>query len=82
MELTQQQFFYNILLYYVDNALKFLEKSVQSGLRDRTLLEDLAFEKLRNNDRFNMLLEEIDVLVNKEKLKFKENKIILSDELN
>ena len=65
-----------------DNALKFLEKSVQSGLRDRTLLEDLAFEKLRNNDRFNMLLEEIDVLVNKEKLKFKENKIILSDELN
>ncbi len=29
-----------------------------------------------------MLLEEIDVLVNKEKLKFKENKIILSDELN
>ena len=29
-----------------DNALKFLEKSVQSGLRDRTLLEDLAFEKL------------------------------------
>ena len=65
-----------------DNALKFLEKSVQSGLRDRTLLEDLAFEKLRNNDRFNMLLEEIDVLINKEKLKFKENKIILSDELN
>ena len=65
-----------------DNALKFLEKSVQSGLRDRTLLEDLAFEKLRNNDRFNMLLEEIDVLVNKEKLKFKENKIILSDEFN
>ena len=65
-----------------DNALKFLEKSVQSGLRDRTLLEDLAYEKLRNNDRFNMLLEEIDVLVNKEKLKFKENKIILSDELN
>ena len=65
-----------------DNALKFLEKSVQSGLRDRTLLEDLAYEKLRNNDRFNMLLEEIDDLVNKEKLKFKENKIILSDELN
>ena len=65
-----------------DNALKFLEKSVQSGLRDRTLLGDLAFEKLRNNDRFNMLLEEIDILVNKEKLKFKENKIILSDELN
>ena len=65
-----------------DNALKFLEKSVQSGLRDRTLLEDLAFEKLMNNDRFNMLLEEIDVLINKEKLKFKENKIILSDELN
>ena len=65
-----------------DNALKFLEKSVQSGLRDSTLLEDLAFEKLMNNDRFNMLLEEIDILVNKEKLKFKENKIILSDELN
>ena len=65
-----------------DNALKFLEKSVQSGLRDKSLLNDPAFEKLRNSDRFELILNDISVLLEREKLKFKNDNLRLADELN
>ena len=65
-----------------DDALKFLEKSVQSGLRDSSLLNDPAFEKLRNRDRFEFILNEISVLLEREKLKFNNDNLRLADELN
>ena len=65
-----------------DNALKFLEKSVQSGLRDSSLLNDPAFEKLRNSDRFELILNHISVLVEREILKFNNDNLRLANELN
>ena len=59
-----------------DKALDELEKAVQRGLRDKTLLMDPAFDKIRNNDRFKLISSEIDIFVQREKLKFKEAGLI------
>ena len=53
-----------------NKALNELEKAVQSGLRDNSLLKDISFDSIRNNDRFKLLNSEIDIFIQREKLKF------------
>ncbi|MBI66111.1 MAG: hypothetical protein CMG64_07460 [Candidatus Marinimicrobia bacterium] len=61
-----------------DKAIEELEKSVQRGLRDKTILLDPAFDKIRDNDRFKLISNEIDIFVQREKLKFNEANLIPS----
>ena len=61
-----------------DKAIEELEKSVQRGLRDKTILLDPAFDEIRDNDRFKLISNEIDIFVQREKLKFSEANLIPS----
>ena len=61
-----------------DKAIEELEKSVQRGLRDKTILLDPAFDEIRDNDRFKLISNEIDIFVQREKMKFNEANLIPS----
>tara|TARA_Y100001970_G_scaffold292294_1_gene432968 strand:+ start:5225 stop:7168 length:1944 start_codon:yes stop_codon:yes gene_type:complete len=61
-----------------EKALDELEKAVQSGLRDYSLLKDISFNPIRNNDRFKLISSEIKIFIEREKLKFKEAGLIPS----
>jgi hypothetical protein len=51
---------------------------VQRGLRDKTILLDPAFDEIRDNDRFKLISNEIDIFVQREKMKFNEANLIPS----
>jgi TolB-like protein/Tfp pilus assembly protein PilF len=67
-----------LLIEDEERALDELEKAVRSGLRDYSLLKDISFDLIRNNDRFKLISSEIDIFIQKEKLKFKEAGLIPS----
>ena len=52
-------------------ALNLLEKAILLGFRNKYTLNDKVFENLKNNDRFKLINSEIDIFIQKEKLKFK-----------
>jgi adenylate cyclase len=51
-------------------ALNLLEKAVLLGLRNKHTLNDRVFNNLKSNDRFKLLNSEIDIFIQREKLKF------------
>jgi TolB-like protein/Tfp pilus assembly protein PilF len=53
-----------------NKSLEYLEKAVKRGFRNKTLLEDSVFDSIRNNDRFKLVLSEVDIFIQREKLKF------------
>ena len=59
-----------------EKSLDFLEESIQNGFRNKYVLNDTAFESIRNNDRFKLLKSEIDIYVQKEKNKFRKAGLI------
>jgi TolB-like protein/Tfp pilus assembly protein PilF len=59
-------------------ALNLLEKAVLLGLRNKYTLNDKVFEKLKNNDRFKLIISEIDIFIQREKLKFNKARLIPS----
>ena len=67
------------VLHSFDNknkSLEYLEKAVERGFRNKDLLEDTVFDPIRNNDRFKLVLSEIKLYLEREKLKFKEAGLI------
>ena len=59
-----------------NKSLEYLEKAVERGFRNKALLEDPVFDPIRNNDRFKLVLGEINIFIQREKLKFKEAGLI------
>ena len=53
-------------LHSFDNknkSLDYLEKAVERGFRNKTLLKDSVFDSIRDNDRFKLILSEINILL-------------------
>ena len=69
-------------LYSLNNnsnqSLDYLEKAIDRGFRNRILLVDSSFDSIRNRDRFKLSLSEIDIFIEREKIKFKEAGLIPS----
>ena len=69
-------------LYSLNNnsnqSLDYLEKAIDRGFRNRIFLVDSSFDSIRNRDRFKLALSEIDIFIEREKIKFKEAGLIPS----
>jgi len=61
-----------------NKSLEYLEKAVERGFRNKALLEDPVFDPIRNNDRFKLILSEINIFIKREKIKFNEAGLIPS----
>ena len=59
-----------------NKSLEYLEKAVERGFRNKTLLEDEVFDSIRDNDRFKLILSQMNIFIQREKLKFKEAGLI------
>ena len=59
-----------------NKSLEYLEKAVERGFRNKTLLEDVVFDPIRDNDRFKLVLSQMNIFIQIEKLKFKEAGLI------
>ena len=59
-------------------SLDLLEKAVENGYRNKILLMDSAFDSVRNQDRFKLAVSEIDIFIQREKIKFKQSGLIPS----
>ena len=69
-------------LYSIKNdtnqSLEYLEKAIERGFRNKIVLVDSAFDSIRNRDRFKLAVSEIDIFIQREKIKFKQAGLIPS----
>ena len=61
-----------------NQSLEYLEKAIERGFRNKIVLVDSAFDSIRNRDRFKLAVSEIDIFIQREKIKFKQAGLIPS----